>query len=715
VRRMVYYGNCQMGILGDLYRQFVAPSTGDVVSWINPYDAPLSSVDCATIASADIIVGQVHKQKSFIGLAGLSTRAQRHLIPTVNASFLWPFSGHPHTKHFQFAPYADMGDSFLNRMIKLSVPADEAIRRYQDLDCNKTINLDRLLEINLDEQRRRDELTDYRFADLIADRFRDEHLFLTPYHPSVSFVRYWAAEVMRRLDVTEGVIELMVRQLFKARLPWEARPIHHSVIRHFGLRFVTEESRYRTVNGDSLTFSEYAERYMQFEWNKELDNGMALWRAGRQEEAVEKMLAGLQQAPTSVDGLQHLTDKLARMKRSSEAVAITRHAVALAPNQPRLHDKLAAALTADGDVAGAEASSRRAVALAPHAGALRLRLSRILAAQNRLAEAEVEARAAVALDPLARDNQAHLGNMLLRMARLPEAEVALRQVVELPPHHSGTYIMLSRVLLRQGKFEDAVEAARVAVDLASGSADAYIQLSVSLDGSGRTNDAVLEVQRGIKEAPQAVRLHLVLSRLLERQGRADDAVVTIRHAISLDPASAEIWGHLVNLLERLVRPAEAEEALRHAIAAAPEAATLHYRLSYFLERRGDLDGSLQSVSRALNLRPEGAQLHLRHSQLLDRRGEFERALEAAQRALSLNPREASFHAQIGHLMARVKRFDEAEAALERGLALAPERQGIRQALERMRMRMRRTTPVKTDHGTGGRLHAVAAGCGRVGV
>jgi hypothetical protein len=90
VRRIVHYGNCQMRILSGLYRQFVAPLTGDVVSWINPYDARLSSADCATIAFADIIVGQVHNQKSFVGLDGVSTRAQRHLIPTVNASFLRP-------------------------------------------------------------------------------------------------------------------------------------------------------------------------------------------------------------------------------------------------------------------------------------------------------------------------------------------------------------------------------------------------------------------------------------------------------------------------------------------------------------------------------------------------------------------------------------------------------------------------------------------------
>jgi hypothetical protein len=85
-------------------------------------------------------------------------------------------------------------------MIKPGVPPDEAVQR--DLDIDAMVDLDRLLEeVNLDQQRARDALTEYRFAELMADRFRDEHLFLTPYHPNHALARLWAMEVFQRIGL----------------------------------------------------------------------------------------------------------------------------------------------------------------------------------------------------------------------------------------------------------------------------------------------------------------------------------------------------------------------------------------------------------------------------------------------------------------------------------------------------------------------------------
>lgn len=41
-------------------------------------------------------------------------------------------------------------------------------------------------------------------------------------------------------------------------------PIHPSVIRHFGLRYVTPESRYQVGSHRSLTLEEYLDHYIDY-------------------------------------------------------------------------------------------------------------------------------------------------------------------------------------------------------------------------------------------------------------------------------------------------------------------------------------------------------------------------------------------------------------------------------------------------------------------
>ena len=58
MRRIVYWGNCQMQALHNLHRQFVAPTTGDILAWVNPWEA-VSDKQLAEIAAADLVVGMV--------------------------------------------------------------------------------------------------------------------------------------------------------------------------------------------------------------------------------------------------------------------------------------------------------------------------------------------------------------------------------------------------------------------------------------------------------------------------------------------------------------------------------------------------------------------------------------------------------------------------------------------------------------------------------
>src|ERR1700722_4967921 len=127
MRRVVYIGNCQMQALEGLHRRFVVPVSGDVPFWVNPHQAP-SDLDREAVASADLIVGQVTHERSIDSLTALGSSAPRHLVPTIGGSFHWPFAGQAHINHLKHGPYVgDLGDGFLNRMIRKGVPPDEAV------------------------------------------------------------------------------------------------------------------------------------------------------------------------------------------------------------------------------------------------------------------------------------------------------------------------------------------------------------------------------------------------------------------------------------------------------------------------------------------------------------------------------------------------------------------------------------------------------------
>jgi tetratricopeptide (TPR) repeat protein len=704
MRRILYVGNCQMQGLRSLHDRFVTPVSDDVASWVNPYQT-FSDADYAAIAAADLIVGQVNNKQSIDNLAALASQAPRHLVPTLGGSFHWPFAGQSHINHLQHGPYiGDLGDGFLNRMIKQGVPPDEAVQRYLDLDINSMVNLDRLLEVNLDQQRDRDALTGYCFAELIADLFRDEHLFLTPYHPNTALSRLWAMEVWQRIGVAAEPIARLEQQLTWAPFPPAARPIHPFVIRHFGLRFLADEPRFRFPSeSSSVTFSEYARRYMRSEWNESLDEAVILAFTGQQDGALEKLQVGVEQSPGSVEGVRLLSVRLAQLRRHDEAIAIVRRAIAIDPAEPYQYSRLAELLHAVGDLTEGEIMARHAIELAPDIGVFHRRLSSLLIAQGRLIEAEAEARTAVALDPHTPENFLHLGTMLTETNQLAAAESAVRQAIAMSPRTPSAHLALSRILRHQLKFDAAIAAAHLALEIVPLYTPIYHHLSTIQEESGRPDEAEATLRGGIEAAPRAPYLRYRLADLLERQGKIDEAIEALRHAAVLDPANADTRLHLSNLLDRAGQADAAETALRDAMAIAPQLAKLHHDLAALLERHDRLDAAIEVASGATALAapiaqgyaqlsrlltvagrlddaetatrqgierfPEFIELHNRMGLLLQRRGDLDGALQSAATSVRLNPTSAVAHFRHSQLLAARQEIEPAIEAARRAVAL----------------------------------------------
>ncbi len=228
-----------------IYRDFIAPVTGETVRWVSAATRA-NQVDLRHINEADVVVSQVFNVERATTAAGMRPDALKVEFPALFVGFLWPFSGQAaHVRNLNTAfipvgPYdAQVGDTFLNKLIQEGVAPDEALRRYREVDMARVARLDRLTELQLGAQAARDERTNFSFARRIGAQFRNTPLFLTSSHPELSQMVTLTHGVFERLGVPEDLLNRAIQAQRVPPFPPTALPLHPSVIRHFTYNLLT--------------------------------------------------------------------------------------------------------------------------------------------------------------------------------------------------------------------------------------------------------------------------------------------------------------------------------------------------------------------------------------------------------------------------------------------------------------------------------------------
>ncbi len=621
-RRLVFVGNCQIGALMHLYEQYAAGARREHLLAIDAF-APLSDDNRRAIAAADLIVDQIFDTEPPLDLAVLAPGRTRISVPTVSGGFLWPFGGQAHPSNMaDFGDNgvfpAELGDAYLNRLIKRGTDPDAAVAQYAELDVNGVVNLDRLLEMYLERQRLRDAATGFRLADLIAEHFRTEHLFLTPFHPNTRVTLALAEQLFRRLWVAEGEIAGMRRRLVRSPFPLDELPIHPRVREHFGLRFVAADYRYRHSPYGRFTFHEYARRYMTFDCNIPLRKG--LWHAWRGEdaEALPLIEEGLVQMPDSAVGWQGLSNTLARQGRTGPALAAVARAIAAAPEEAEHRVAQAKLLAEEQHWADAVAAARIAAGLEPTSGAHHLMLSDLLFRQGDLDGAIEAMLAAIRIAGPSSALQMRLSELLAQRGRDPEAIVAVEQAIALHPEDSArAYNHLSHLLARQGRLADAIAAIGRSIEAAPAVAGHRIVAATLLAEAERWAEAAASARSAAELEPTSGAHQVLLADLLRRQGDLDGAITAISAAIRISPPHYQLELRLAELLSQRERDPEAIAAAERAIALDPEGGAAAYNhLSHLLERQGRVEDAIRAGQRAIEIGPPQPVFHWHMARLL---------------------------------------------------------------------------------------------------
>lgn len=344
-RRIVFVGNCQVAAVAIAYQRLVSTKTDDEASYIPSYESATDE-QFKSISEAHILVQQVLDFAPKIG--DLPTNAAVHFVPMLTARFMWPCSGQSHPRNEAHplgdpsGPYnAELGSSFLNRMITAKVSPKEAVERYLNTDIARVRNVGRMMEILLDKQRARDLACEYQFADFINARFRTERLFRSPNHLEVTLTNRLVIEIFKRLDVDALIVEDIEAGSHDQLFPPTETPIHPSVAAYFGLTHAGPQQTYRYFDEGHFTFEEYAERYMRYEWNPLLVESFALIRTGQNDAAIELLPRALERSHRSAIGWFLFGNLLVERGQFAEALFPAQRALELEPSNARFHDFLA--------------------------------------------------------------------------------------------------------------------------------------------------------------------------------------------------------------------------------------------------------------------------------------------------------------------------------------------------------------------------------------
>jgi tetratricopeptide (TPR) repeat protein len=619
MRRVVFIGNCQVYSLSQLYQRFSERKGEEEIVYLPSYE-DLTDDRAARIAEADIIVEQRFDVAPRVDVGGIASNAERYFVPLLAGGFLWPFAGgaHPRNEIHSFMPTGpfdgEMGDTYLNRLIDKGTPAVEAVEQYRALDVNNVRNLDRLFELLIDRQRSRDAACGYQIAGLLEERFRDEPLFRTPHHPNHALMLHLAGQFFQRFGMGETTIKRMNERVRFAPMPETQLPIHPAVARHFRLTYANALTLYQIHEEGRLTFTEYALRYMRFDWNRDLAEGIAL--TGHDiNQALVKLEAGLERGANSAKGWFSYAEALRRSGRTEEGEAAIRRAIAIDPMEGRHY----------------------------HA------LGYSLAELGRLDEAAQAAERAVAIDPFNHHYNALSANVAVRRGRLTEAEGFVARAIEVEPANPYLHRMLGDILQRLDRHAEAVTAFQAAIEIEPDVAPFYLSLSNALAHAGRLSEATEAARRAAALEPDNAALQAHLTSLLAQSGDPKDAEAGLRAQIAARPNDFGLYEQYGHLLARLGRPEEAEVAFRRGVELGPNSAGPLVGLSHTLARIGRHYEAIAAIEAAIEFEPRTAAFHVHHGNQLWVVEQHEEAAAAYQAALDIDPANRDAGQQLPRL------------------------------------------------------------------
>ncbi len=155
------------------------------------------------------------------------------------------------------------GDLVLLDLVKRELDDDRVLHKYLRMDFAAMYPLQRLAELWRYQLDKFDAESDIQIADFVWSHFRQRRLFWTVYHATNEIFGYILRELLARTIGDVIPKDELTHALQSIELNDEMTPIHPSVVRHFGLQWVTDELVYNSCEGP-LPMEQWYAAYLRY-------------------------------------------------------------------------------------------------------------------------------------------------------------------------------------------------------------------------------------------------------------------------------------------------------------------------------------------------------------------------------------------------------------------------------------------------------------------
>ena len=218
------------------------------------------------------------------------------------------------------------------------------------------------------------------------------------------------------------------------------------------------------------------------------------------------------------------------------AIAEWKELLATNPDDSRIHNNLATALTRTGRYTEAIPEFQKALELNPQYHTIYNNLGRTLVAAGRSDEAIVTFQRGLQYYPESPDLHNHLGLALASKGRFDEAMAEFNKALEINPNYADAHRNLGRALAMTGQLDQAVPHFERALEINPEFAEAQSELGRLLAVEGQYDQAIPHLKKALALKPDLVEAHYYLgSSLYFSSGRTQEALAHWREALRVDP------------------------------------------------------------------------------------------------------------------------------------------------------------------------------------
>ncbi len=246
--------------------------------------------------------------------------------------------------------------------------------------------------------------------------------------------------------------------------------------------------------------------------------GLALYEAGRFDEAHQALVAFLKRVPGDARGL-HLNGLcLLKLDRLDEGIRLLEESLAKAPDNRAAKTTLATALVSVGELSRAEE-----LVSGSEGPEVQLVRGMVLNAKGRYREAETALLAARQANPRLPSLNNQLGYTLMLLGDYPGAIRAFEAELAISPKDFNAGANLGWILVKDREFDRAEALLAGALKARPSNAGVLYLLGQVWSSKGETARAVEALERVVAQKPSFRAAHVLLARGYAKLGRAADA------------------------------------------------------------------------------------------------------------------------------------------------------------------------------------------------